>query len=94
MKIQSIFRKKDAEFSQEEFKSFPLDELFKIAQAEKPKPQFVLAKDYAKVTRELREKGFCWIEIVRWFESQGVPFSLSSIRRAYRIIYERDDLGY
>ena len=89
---QIDYRKKDAEFSTEEYHALAPQELLGMAKQEKEKAQFMLAKDYAEVIKELRERNFTWMEISAWFTLFQVPFSLSSIRRAYREIYEKGKL--
>ena len=88
-----LFRKIKAEFSSEESKVAP-DDLLKIALREPAKPEYVYAKDYVVTIKELHDKGFCWNEIADWFKTKGVPYSQGSLRRAHRIIYGGEDLGY
>ena len=88
-----LFRKIKTEFS-EERAELPPDDLLRHAEEEETKPEFVLAQDYAKVVRHLRDKGFTWSEVTDWFRVKGVPYSYGSIRRAYRVVYEGEDLGY
>ena len=88
-----LFRKIKTEFSEEKAEVSP-DDLLKHAEGEEPKPEFVLAQDYAKVVHHLKNKGFTWPEITDWFRMKGVPYSYGSIRRAYRIVYEGEDLGF
>ena len=48
-------------------------------------PRNMGASDYFPAVRVLREaKGFTWLEVQKWLEDRGAPFSLQAIQSAYR----------